>query len=93
MARYDEGVTASSSQGLDRPYTVKEPVHVQFKRWTLVWALGVLTVLIFVPVVVPALGSYCFGVVVQMFLVIAGILGIEYKYASTAAIPENPSDS
>jgi hypothetical protein len=79
---YIEGPNASSTQGLDKYYTTKEPPEVGFKRIFFIWALGVLTVLIFIPVAIPGIAWYCITVQGSLLGLAAGIMGIKYLQRS-----------
>jgi hypothetical protein len=73
-----EGVTALSSQGLE-PCTTKEIQVARLRRVMLWWTLSVLTVLIFIPVFIPAQQSYCLEVGGPLLTVAAGIVGIRIR--------------
>lgn len=73
-----ESPNASSTQGLERYYTTKEPPEVGWKRTALRWALLMLTIVIFAPMLMPSLAWYFLAVQGSLLAFMAGIIGIKY---------------
>jgi len=89
---YIEAPNASSTQGIEKYYTTKEPPEVGWKRVALGWALTMLTVLIFAPMFMPSLAWYCLTVQGSLLVFMAGIIGIKYLHR-TGGLRRRDTDS
>lgn len=81
------GAVVIKSPGLTARVKVrvnKESPEIGWKRFTLLWALAMLTILLLVPLFVPSLAFYVVPISVPLLTVTCAIIGVDYRRQATA---------
>ncbi|MDF0532282.1 hypothetical protein P0W64_21235 [Tsukamurella sp. 8F] len=68
---------ASSSQGLDRPYTTIDKREYRIRRAVVYWCLAILTFLIVTPIFVPDRQAYCWMAATEILVLVGAFAGLK----------------